>query len=69
MQDGCVFLLWGNFAIKKENLIDSNKHKIIKSGHPSPLSQKSFLNSNCFSLANNFLKSRGKKEVNWSLKN
>lgn len=65
---GCAFLLWGNFAKKKESLIDTKKHKVIKSGHPSPLSVNLFFNSKCFSQANDFLKSIGKKPVNWSLK-
>ena len=63
-----VFLLWGNFAQKKEGLIDKKKHKIIKCGHPSPLSVRFFLGSKCFSQANNYLTSVGKKPINWSLK-
>lgn len=63
-----VFLLWGNFAHKKEGLIDSNKHKVIKSAHPSPLSFQKFLNSKCFSQTNDYLKSVGKEPINWSLK-
>jgi uracil-DNA glycosylase len=70
--DGCVFLLWGNFAHKKEILIDCDesngkKHKVIKSAHPSPLSFQKFLNSKCFSQANQHLKSIGKSEIDWSL--
>ena len=66
---GCAFLLWGKFAETKESLIDSTKHKIIKSGHPSPQSVIYFLNSKCFSKTNEFLKSIGKNPINWSLKN
>jgi len=66
--DGCVFMLWGNFAQKKEPLINANKHKIIKCGHPSPFSVTKFFNSKCFSQANAYLKSINKPEVNWSFK-
>ena len=64
----CVFLLWGNFAQKKEALIDKTKHKIIKCAHPSPLSCAKFFNSKCFSQANNYLRSKGREPVNWNLK-
>ncbi len=67
-RENCVFLLWGNFAHKKESLIDSSKHKIIKSAHPSPLSLQKFVNSKCFSQANAYLSEKGRGEINWSLK-
>ncbi len=66
--DGCAFLLWGEFAKKKEPLIDQKKHKVIKCGHPSPFSVTKFFNQKCFSQANDFLKSIKKPEVNWSFK-
>lgn len=66
--DNCVFILWGNFAHKKEKLIDSKKHKIIKTPHPSPLTFTKFLNSKCFSQTNEYLVLNGKKAINWSLK-
>ncbi|WP_396154945.1 uracil-DNA glycosylase [Flavobacterium macrobrachii] len=62
-----VFLLWGNFAIQKEKLIDHSKHKILKSGHPSPMSAnqgKWFANKH-FSQTNAYLKSVGKSEIQW----
>jgi uracil-DNA glycosylase len=65
--DGCAFLLWGNFAKKKEALIDTQKHAVFKCGHPSPFSVNLFFNSKCFSRANEFLKQKGKKPINWSL--
>ena len=64
---GCAFLLWGNFAQKKEILIDKEKHCVIKSAHPSPLSVTRFYGSKPFSQANTFLKSVGKIPVNWDL--
>jgi len=64
---GCAFLLWGNFAQKKEGLIDKKKHCVIKSAHPSPFSVTRFYGSKPFSKANEFLKSIGKTPVNWNL--
>jgi len=64
---GCAFLLWGNFAQKKETLIDKKKHQVIKAAHPSPLSCQKFFNSKCFSKANEFLESIGKSPIDWSL--
>lgn len=62
-----VFLLWGNFAIQKEKLIDQSKHKILKSGHPSPMSanQGKWFGNKHFSQTNNYLKSIGKPEIQW----
>ena len=65
---GCVFILWGNFAQQKESLVDTGKHKVIKCAHPSPLSARKFFGSKCFSQANAYLVSIGKKPVDWSLK-
>lgn len=63
---GLVFVLWGNYAQKKEALIDGNKHLIIKSSHPSPLSARhSFFSSKPFSRINSYLKKLGKSEINW----
>ncbi|CAF0724535.1 unnamed protein product [Brachionus calyciflorus] len=67
-KENCVFILWGNFAHKKENLIDAAKHKIIKCAHPSPLSFNKFFNSKCFSQTNEFLKEKGIEPIKWSLK-
>lgn len=62
-----VFLLWGNFAIQKEKLIDQSKHKILKSGHPSPMSanQGKWFGKKHFSQTNDYLKSIGKPEIQW----
>lgn len=62
-----VFLLWGNFAIQKEKLIDHSKHKILKSGHPSPMSanQGKWFGNKHFSQTNDYLKSIGKPEIQW----
>lgn len=63
-----VFILWGNFARSKKELITNNKHLIIESTHPSPFSARNgFFGSKPFSKANDFLKKNNIKEVNFSL--
>jgi uracil-DNA glycosylase len=66
-KNGVVFMLWGGQAQKFEKLIDSNKHYILKSGHPSPLSANRgfWFGNNHFSQTNIFLKSNGKLEIAW----
>lgn len=62
-----VFMLWGNFAQKKGEIIDSSKHLILKSAHPSPLSaHNGFFGNHHFSQSNNYLNSRGKSIIDWS---
>lgn len=64
-----VFILWGNNAIKKEKYIN-NKHLIIKSAHPSPLSvNKGFFNSKPFSKTNDFLIKNNLKPIDWQIDN
>lgn len=65
--EGCVFILWGNFAQKKESLIDKKKHKVLKSAHPSPFSVTRFYGCKCFSQANSYLESIGKEPIDWNL--
>lgn len=63
-----VFVLWGNYAKRKSDLIDTNKHLIIKSAHPSPLSvRRGFFGSRPFSRINAFLGASGAAEIDWSL--
>jgi len=65
-----IFVLWGNFAKLKKTLIDTKKHKIIESSHPSPFSaRKSFFGSKPFSKINKILKEEGNKEIDWQIKN
>ena len=65
-KENVVFVLWGAFAQKKEELIDSSKHYIIKSPHPSPFSvYRGFFGSKPFSKINTYLKSKGLREINW----
>ncbi|HEX8437196.1 MAG TPA: uracil-DNA glycosylase [Archangium sp.] len=63
-----VFLLWGSYAQKKESLIDTSRHVILKAPHPSPLSAKrGFFGSKPFSLANEALKKAGREPIDWAL--
>lgn len=65
-KENIVFLLWWNYAISKKNLIDSSKHKIIETSHPSPLGAwRWFLWSNCFIETNNYLKEKNIWEIKW----
>lgn len=61
-----VFILWGNYAISKEVLITNNKHLVIKSVHPSPLSaSRGFFGSKPFSKTNGFLENNNIKKIEW----
>lgn len=63
-----VFVLWGNNAMAKSDLITNPKHKIIKSSHPSPLSARhSFFGSMVFSRINRFLKDTNQGEIDFTL--
>uniref|UniRef100_UPI0040477FA0 uracil-DNA glycosylase n=1 Tax=Algoriphagus sp. TaxID=1872435 RepID=UPI0040477FA0 len=61
-----VFVLWGAFAHKKEALIDSDKHFILKAPHPSPLAaHRGFWGCKHFSQANDYLASTGQTPISW----
>lgn len=62
-----VFLLWGGFAKKKGSKIDTNRHHVLTSGHPSPLSANKgyWFGNRHFSKTNAYLKSIGKAEIQW----
>ena len=65
-KENVVFVLWGAFAQKKAGLIDTSRHFIIQSAHPSPFSvHKGFFGSRPFSKINQFLKEKGKEPINW----
>ena len=69
-EDPVVFLLWGNNAIKKKNLITNKRHLILTSAHPSPLSaSRGFFGSKPFSKINNFLISVNKEPIDWQIDN
>ena len=61
-----VFILWGNYARGKKILIDTTKHLVIESSHPSPFSAHSgFFGLKPFSKCNEYLKAHGEKEIEW----
>lgn len=63
-----VFVLWGAYAQKKIKLIDTERHTIVKSAHPSPLSaHNGFFGSKPFSAINEALKASGKPEIDWRI--
>lgn len=67
-REGLVFLLWGSHAQKKGAFIDTSKHLVLKSAHPSPLSaHRGFLGNRHFSTTNAYLVAKGKKPINWIL--
>lgn len=65
-KENVVFLLWGSFAQKKANLIDTTKHYVLTSGHPSFAGvHKKWFNNHHFTRTNAFLESVGKKKIDW----
>jgi uracil-DNA glycosylase len=65
-REGVVFLLWGAYAQKKEELIDSTKHHILKAPHPSPLAaHRGFWGCKHFSKTNDYLLSTGQMPISW----
>lgn len=65
-RENLVFLLWGSYAQQKGKFIDTNRHLVLQSVHPSPLSaHRGFFGNHHFSKANNYLISVGKEPINW----
>ncbi len=65
-RENLVFMLWGAFAQKKEQLIDQSKHLILKTSHPSPLSAyRGFLGSGVFARCNEYLLKTGGRPIQW----
>lgn len=64
---GLIFLLWGNFAKGKKALIDSSKHFVLESAHPSPLAGNAFQGCRHFSRANELLVQQGKVPIDWAV--
>ena len=61
-----VFILWGSYAQSKASLIDSTKHCILRSAHPSPLSaHRGFFGNHHFSICNQYLRQNGIEPINW----
>ena len=67
-REGLVFLLWGAFAQRKGALIDRQRHCVLSTVHPSPLSaHRGFIGCGHFSAANRYLQARGQPPIDWSL--
>ena len=67
-REGVVFLLWGSYAQRKGEIIDRDRHKVLTSPHPSPLSaSRGFFGQHHFSQANTYLESKGLTPINWQL--
>jgi len=66
-KEGVVFMLWGGYAKKKGSKIDTQKHAVFKSGHPSPLSANRgfWFGNKHFSKANDYLESQGSSAIDW----
>ena len=66
-RENLVFILWGRFAGEKGAVVDSSKHCVLKASHPSPFSaDRGFFGCRHFSKANQYLQSKGIKEIDWS---
>jgi uracil-DNA glycosylase len=67
-REGVVFMLWGNYAQKKSAMIDSQRHLVLKSVHPSPLSAyRGFFGCGHFSAANQYLQEQRLEPIDWQL--
>ena len=67
-RDPVMFVLWGGYAQKKLSLIDTTRHTVILSAHPSPLSARyGFFGSRPFSAINSSLRAAGKPAIDWQL--
>ena len=66
-REGVIFMLWGNFARNKRDLIDKEKHFILEAAHPSPLARGAFFGCRHFSKANKILEERGESGIDWTI--
>ena len=67
-REGLVIVLWGSYAQKKGNVIDSKKHLVLKSVHPSPLSaHRGFFGHHQFSTINQYLIKQGQTPIDWQV--
>ncbi len=65
---GIVFILWGSYAQKKGAMIDRDRHLVLQSPHPSPLSaSRGFFGNHHFSRSNEYLREQRKTEIDWQL--
>lgn len=67
-REGLVFLLWGSYAQAKGRVIDTDRHRVLRSTHPSPLSAyRGFLGCGHFGATNRYLAGTGRSPIDWSL--
>ena len=64
-KEGVIFLLWGNYARSKRDLIDHSRHYVLEAAHPSPLARGAFFGCRHFSQTNNILINRGQNPIKW----
>ena len=64
-KEGIIFMLWGNFARSKKELIDSNKHYVLEAAHPSPLARGAFFGCKHFSRCNEILVKTERQPIIW----
>ena len=65
--ENTVFMLWGGYAKRKGQMIDQNRHLVLQSAHPSPLSVRGFTGCKHFSKANDYLRQHGDMAIDWQL--
>ena len=67
-KDAVVFLLWGRDAQSKADMIDENRHVVLRAAHPSPLSARhGFFGTRPFSATNRALRAAGRPEIDWQI--
>ncbi|MDR0415397.1 MAG: uracil-DNA glycosylase [Prevotellaceae bacterium] len=66
-KSGVVFLLWGNFARAKKELINTEKHHVLEAAHPSPLARGAFNGCRHFSKTNALLQQQGLQPIDWKI--
>lgn len=62
-----VFMLWGNYARSKRDLIDKERHLILEAAHPSPLARGAFFGCRHFSKCNGYLQEHGESPIEWTV--
>jgi len=67
-REGIIFLLWGNFARSKKELIDTSRHYVLEAAHPSPLARGAFFGCRHFSKTNEILINNGLEPIDWTRK-
>jgi len=66
-RDNIVFMLWGNYARSKKELIDCEKHLVLEAAHPSPLARDKFQGCKHFSKTNAYLAKHNQSKIDWNI--